>query len=253
MDLYPAIDIRDGGAVRLTQGDFDRQTDYGDPVALAKTFAAGGAPWLHVVDLDAARSGQPTNRAVVLAIASAVDIPVETGGGVRSEADVAELLEGGVSRVILGTAILDHPDLVRRSASRFPGQVAIGLDYRLGPDGRADVAVRGWEEGTGRTVVDVLGELGDLDLAAVIVTAIERDGTLSGPDLDGLVGVIGATSLPVIASGGVGSAADLAELARILVHVEGQGRQLAGAITGKALVDGRMTVEEAVAACAQSG
>jgi phosphoribosylformimino-5-aminoimidazole carboxamide ribotide isomerase len=165
---------------------------------------------------------------------------------------VAELLEGGASRVILGTAILDHPDLVRRSASRFPGQVAIGLDYRLGPDGRADVAVRGWEEGTGRTVVEVLDELRDVDLAAVIVTAIERDGTLSGPDLDGLVGVLGATSLPVIASGGVGSAADLAELARISLDVKGQARRLAGAITGKALVDGRMTVEEAVAACAQS-
>jgi phosphoribosylformimino-5-aminoimidazole carboxamide ribotide isomerase len=252
MDLYPAIDIRAGGAVRLTQGDFDRQTDYGDPVALAKTFAAGGAPWLHVVDLDAARSGQPTNRALVLAIAGAVDIPVETGGGVRSEADVTELLEGGVSRVILGTAILDQPDLVRRSASRFPGQVAIGLDYRMGPDGRADIAVRGWEEGSGRTVVEVLDELGDLPLAAVIVTAIERDGTLSGPDLDGLVGVLGATRLPVIASGGVGSAADLVALAQVSVDVGGEARRLAGAITGKALVDGRMTVEEAVAACALS-
>jgi phosphoribosylformimino-5-aminoimidazole carboxamide ribotide isomerase len=252
MDLYPAIDIRDGGAVRLTQGDFDRQTDYGDPVALAKTFAAGGAPWLHVVDLDAARSGQPTNRALVLAIAGAVDIPVETGGGVRSQADVTELLEGGVSRVILGTAILDQPDLVRRSASRFPGQVAIGLDYRMGPDGRADIAVRGWEEGSGRTVVEVLDELGDLSLAAVIVTAIERDGTLRGPDVDGLVGVLGATRLPVIASGGVGSAADLAALAQVSVNVGEEDRRLAGAITGKALVDGRMTVEEAVAACALS-
>jgi phosphoribosylformimino-5-aminoimidazole carboxamide ribotide isomerase len=205
-----------------------------------------------VVDLDAARSGQPTNRALVLAIAGTVDIPVETGGGVRSEADVTELLEGGVSRVILGTAILDRPDLVRRSASRFPGQVAIGLDYRMGPDGRADIAVRGWEEGSGRTVVEVLDELGDLPLAAVIVTAIERDGTLSGPDLDGLVGVLGATRLPVIASGGVGSAADLVALAQVSVDVGGEARRLAGAITGKALVDGRMTVEEAVAACALS-
>jgi phosphoribosylformimino-5-aminoimidazole carboxamide ribotide isomerase len=253
MDLYPAIDIRDGGAVRLTQGDFGRQTDYGDPVTLAKTFADGGAPWLHVVDLDAARSGLPTNRATVLAIAGAVDVPVETGGGVRSEADVTELLEGGVSRVILGTAILDQPDLVRRSASRFPGRVAVGLDYRLGPDGRADVAVRGWEEGSGRTVVDVLDELEDVPLAAIIVTAIERDGTLTGPDLDGLVSVLGATRLPVIASGGVGSPADLAALAQLSVDVAGEVRLLAGAITGKALVDGRMTVEEAVAACALSG
>lgn len=253
MDLYPAIDIRDGGAVRLTQGDFDRQTDYGDPIALARTFAAGGAPWLHVVDLDAARSGKPANRGAVLAIAGAVDIPVETGGGVRSEADVTELLEGGVARVILGTAVLDHPDLVRRAATRFPGRVAIGLDYRLGPDGRADIAVRGWEEGSGRTVVEVLEELSDVDLAAVIVTAIERDGTLRGPDLDGLGSVLAATALPVIASGGVGSATDLAALARISVDVADETRRLAGAITGKALVDGRMTVGEAVAACALSG
>ncbi len=252
MDLYPAIDIRDGGAVRLTQGDFDRQTAYGDPVDLARSFAAAGAPWLHVVDLDAARSGQPTNRAVVLAIARAVGIPVETGGGIRSEADVTELLRGGVARVILGTAILDDPDLVRRSASLFPGQVAVGLDYRLGPDGRADIAVRGWEEGSGRTVVEVLDDLEDVALAAVIVTAIERDGTLGGPDLDGLAVVLAATGLPVIASGGVGSAADLATLARISVDVDGCARRLAGAITGKALVDGRMTVEEAMAACAPS-
>jgi phosphoribosylformimino-5-aminoimidazole carboxamide ribotide isomerase len=251
MDLYPAIDIRDGGAVRLTQGDFDRQTDYGDPVALAKTFAAGGAPWLHVVDLDAARSGFPTNRGTVLAIADAVDLPVETGGGVRSEADVSELLEGGVARVILGTAILDDPDLVRRAATRFPGRVAIGLDYRLGPDGRAEIAVRGWEVGSGRTVVEVLDELSDVDLAAVIVTAIERDGTLRGPDLVGLTAVLAATALPVIASGGVGSTDDLAALAQMSVDAEGQVRRLTGAITGKALVDGRMTVEEAIAACAQ--
>ncbi|HEX4218992.1 MAG TPA: 1-(5-phosphoribosyl)-5-[(5-phosphoribosylamino)methylideneamino] imidazole-4-carboxamide isomerase [Acidimicrobiales bacterium] len=253
MDLYPAIDIRDGGAVRLTQGDFNRQTDYGDPVALAKAFAERGAPWLHVVDLDAARSGLPTNRATVLAIAGAVDIPVETGGGVRSEADVTELLQGGVTRVILGTAILDQPDLVRRSASRFPGQVAVGLDYRLGPDGRADVAVRGWEEESGRSVVEVLEELDGVPLAAVIVTAIERDGTLRGPDLEGLISVLGATRLPVIASGGVGSAADLAALARVSIDAAGEVRRLAGAITGKALVDGRMTVEEAIAACAPSG
>ena len=152
MDLYPAIDIRDGGAVRLTQGDFDRQSDYGDPVALARRFAAAGAPWLHVVDLDAARSGRPVNRATVLAIAAAVDVPVQTGGGVRSLDDVAELLGGGVARVILGTAALDDPGLVRRATAAFPGRVALGLDYRRTPDGRAEVAVRGWEEGSGRTV-----------------------------------------------------------------------------------------------------
>ncbi len=253
MDLYPAIDIRDGGAVRLTQGDFDRQTEYGDPIELGAAFAGQGAPWLHVVDLDAARSGRPVNRNLVVALAAAVDIPVQTGGGIRTEQDVAELIDGGVTRVILGTAVLDDPDLARRATARFPGRVAIGLDYRTGDDGRPDVAVRGWEQGSGRTVVELLCDLADVALAAVIVTSIERDGTLTGPDLNGLIEVLGATSSPVIASGGIGSTADLEALARLSVVVDGKERRLAGAITGKALVDGRMTVREAIAACATSG
>jgi len=253
MDLYPAIDIRDGGAVRLTQGDFDRQSDYGDPMDLARRFADGGAPLLHVVDLDAARSGRPVNRATVLAIAGAVDVPVQTGGGVRSLDDVAELLGGGLARVILGTAALDDPGLVRRATEAFPGRVALGLDYRRTPDGRAEVAVRGWEEGSGRTVGDLLDDVAGAGLAAVVVTSIERDGMLTGPDLEGLVAVLATTEVPVIASGGVGSAADVVALAALeAVAPDGSPRRLAGAITGKALVDGRMTVEEGVAACARS-
>lgn len=253
MDLYPAIDIRDGGAVRLTQGDFDRQSDYGDPVDLAGRFAAAGAPWLHVVDLDAARSGRPVNRAIVLAIARSVDVPVETGGGVRTLDDVAELLEGGLSRVILGTAALDDPGLVPRAAAAFPGHVALGLDYRRTAEGRSEVAVRGWEHGSGRTVREVLHEVADTGLAAVIVTSIERDGMLTGPDFDGLAAVLGSTEVGVIASGGVGSVGDIAALAALEVEIAGAPpRHLLGAITGKALVDGRMTVEEAVAACAPS-
>jgi len=253
MDLYPAIDIRDGGAVRLIQGDFDRQSDYGDPMDLARRFADGGAPWLHVVDLDAARSGRPVNRVTVLAIAGAVDVPVQTGGGVRSLDDVAELLGGGLARVILGTAALDDPGLVRRATEAFPGRVALGLDYRRTPDGRAEVAVRGWEEGSGRTVGDLLDDVAGAGLAAVVVTSIERDGMLTGPDLEGLVAVLATTEVPVIASGGVGSAADVVALAALeAVAPDGSPRRLAGAITGKALVDGRMTVEEGVAACARS-
>jgi phosphoribosylformimino-5-aminoimidazole carboxamide ribotide isomerase len=254
MDLYPAIDIRDGGAVRLTQGDFDRQSDYGDPLALAARFVASGARWLHVVDLDAARSGTPVNRAKVLAIARAAGVPVETGGGVRTLADVAELLGGGVSRVVLGTAALEDPGLVRRATAAHPGRIALGLDYRTTGDGRAEVAVRGWEQGTGRTVGEVLAEVADAGLSAVVVTAIERDGTLAGPDVDGLRTVLAATGIPVIASGGVGSVADVEELAGLMVDDNGSGpRRLAGAISGKALVDGRMTVEEGVAACARFG
>jgi phosphoribosylformimino-5-aminoimidazole carboxamide ribotide isomerase len=252
MDLYPAIDIRDGGAVRLTQGDFDRQSDYGDPVALAGRFASGGAPWLHVVDLDAARSGLPVNRGVVLAIARAVDVPVETGGGVRTVDDVAELLEGGIERVILGTAALDDPNLVRQVTNAYPGQVALGLDYRHMIDGRAEVAIRGWQEGSGRTVGDLLDEVAGAGLAAVIVTSIERDGMLTGPDLDGLAAVLDSTDVPVIASGGVGSVAHIEALGALEVAVDGGlPRRLLGVITGKALVDGRMTVEEGMAACAR--
>jgi len=253
MDLYPAIDIRDGAAVRLTQGDFDRQSDYGDPVALAGRFVAAGAPWLHVVDLDAARTGVPVNRATVLAIARAAGVPVETGGGVRTLADVAELLDGGLARVILGTAALDDPGLVRAATATHPGRVALGLDYRITEDGRAEVAVRGWEHGSGRTVGELLEEVAGAGLAAVIVTSIERDGMLTGPDLDGLRAVLASTDVPVIASGGVGSVADIEALAALVVVVGGEERRLTGAITGKALVDGRMTVAEGVAACARFG
>ena len=272
MELYPAVDIRDGTAVRLTQGDFDRQSEYGDPATLAGRFVDAGARWLHIVDLDAARAGRPVNRSTVLAIARSVDASVEAGGGVRTEADVEELLEGGVARVVLGTVVLDDMALVHMLAARFAGRVAVGIDYRLGADGRSEVAVRGWEQGSGRTVQEVLGELAGSDVVAVIVTAIARDGTLEGPDESGLGEVLGATAIPVIASGGVGSAADLRALASMQIEVpaasdpggsagggsggDGQARQvrrLAGAITGRALVDGRMTVEEGLAACALSG
>ncbi len=256
MDLYPAIDLRDGGAVRLTQGDFDRQSDYGDPIELAKRYVAGGARWVHVVDLDAARTGRPVNRSTVLAIAAALDVPVQSGGGVRTEADVRELLGGGVRRVVLGTVALDDPDLARRLSAEYPGRVALGIDYRM-EDGRTEVAVRGWKEGSGRSVADVLGDLAGAGMAAVIVTAIDRDGMLNGPDLDGLRQVLAATDRPVIASGGVATVADLEELARLEVP-GGSGadiavRRLAGVISGKALVEERMTVEEGVDACARFG
>jgi phosphoribosylformimino-5-aminoimidazole carboxamide ribotide isomerase len=259
MDLYPAIDIRGGGAVRLTQGDFDRETAYGDPVDLARRFAQAGAPWLHVVDLDAARHGTPVNRPLVLAIAAAVDIPVQAGGGVRTKDDVDELLAGGVRRVVLGTTALEDPGLTRVLGAGHPGRGAVGIDYRRRADGRTEVAVRGWEEHSGRAVADVLDELTTAGLAAIVVTAIDRDGTLTGPDIDGLGEVLGATGLPVIASGGVGSVSDIEALAGLAVPVGGTGpdgpvvRRLSGAITGRALVDGRLSVEEGVAACAPSG
>jgi phosphoribosylformimino-5-aminoimidazole carboxamide ribotide isomerase len=238
MELYPAIDLRDGRAVRLYQGDYDRETVYhDDPVAQALAFAADGARWIHVVDLDAARSGRPVNRDVIGAICRAVDVPVQTGGGIRDEDSAAELFAAGVTRVVVGTAALEQPAFVRRLASTMP--VAVGLDAR----GR-EVAVRGWEKGSGRDLLDVAREFADAGVEALIVTEIGRDGTLSGPDLEGLAQVLDASELPVIASGGVGSLDDL----RALDGLRSSERRLAGAIVGRALYEGEFTLPEALAA-----
>jgi phosphoribosylformimino-5-aminoimidazole carboxamide ribotide isomerase len=238
LDLYPAIDLLDGRCVRLYQGDYGRETVYGDdPVAQARAFAAAGAPWIHVVDLDAARTGDPRNRELVAAIAAAVDVPVQTGGGVRDDDAADALLSNGVRRVVVGTAALDAPDWVRRLADRYPGRVAVGLDAR----GR-DVAVRGWVEGSGRDLVEVARGFDDAGVAALVVTEIGRDGTLEGPALDQLSAVLAATRLDLVASGGVGSLDDLRSLAALDVD----GRRLAGAIVGRALYEGAFLLSDAV-------
>jgi len=243
MDLYPAIDLRDGRCVRLYQGDYDRETVYGDdPVAQARAFEAAGAPWIHVVDLDAARTGVPTNRDVVAAIAAGVSVPVQTGGGIRDDAAAEALFDAGVARVVVGTAALEDPAFVRRLAARHP--VTVGLDARGG-----DVAVRGWLEGSGADLLDLAKAFEDAGVAALVVTEISRDGTLEGPDLVGLGEVLAATSIPVIASGGVGTLDDLVALAGL----ESAGRTLSGAIVGRAIYDGQFTVPEAVAACVAPG
>ncbi|HET8618705.1 MAG TPA: 1-(5-phosphoribosyl)-5-[(5-phosphoribosylamino)methylideneamino]imidazole-4-carboxamide isomerase [Acidimicrobiales bacterium] len=238
MDLYPAIDLRGGRCVRLYQGDYGRETVYGDdPVSQAQAFAAAGAPWVHVVDLDAARTGEAVNRPLVAAIAAGVDVPVQAGGGVRDDGAADALLEAGVRRVVVGTAALDDPAWVRRLAARHPGQVAVGLDAR----GR-DLAVRGWVEGSGYDLVDVARRFGDAGLAALVVTEIGRDGTLTGPALDQLADVLAATDLDVVASGGVGSLADL----RALAALEVDGRRPAGVIVGRALYEGAFRLSDAL-------
>ena len=245
MDLYPAIDLRDGRCVRLVQGDYSRQTVYdGNPLAVAKEMEADGAPWIHIVDLDAARTARPENRAAVTAIAGAVSIPIQAGGGLRDEFSAEALLGAGVARIVMGTAAVEDPSMVKRVAARHPGRVALGIDARHG-----EVAVRGWTEASGRGVADLLDRFDGAALGAVVVTDISRDGTLGGPDLEGLATVVAATTLPVIASGGVGTLEDL----RALAGVEWRGRRLAGVIVGKALHEGAFTVEEAMAACAPSG
>ncbi len=231
-DLYPSIDLRSGRVVRLHQGDFDRETVYGnDPIAVARSFEAAGARWIHVVDLDAARR-DGSNRELVIAIAAAVDVPVQTGGGVRD----GSLLDEGVEHVVVGSAAVEDPDLVRSMAERWPKRIAAGLDHWDG-----EVRVRGWEQGSGRQLLDVAAGLALPGVAAFVVTDISRDATLSGPDLDFLRTLQASTSVPVIASGGVGTLDDLAALRSVGV---------AGAIVGKALYEGRFTVEEALLACA---
>jgi phosphoribosylformimino-5-aminoimidazole carboxamide ribotide isomerase len=238
--LYPAIDLRDGRCVRLRQGDFAAETIYDDdPIAVARRFEAAGAEWIHVVDLDAARTGERVNLAVVEAICAAVACRVQASGGVRSAEAAGALLRAGAARVVVGTAAVERPALVDELGVLHPGQVAVGLDAR----GRA-VAVQGWTEVTGADVVDLAGRFDGAGIGALVVTAIERDGTLEGPDVALLEAVLGATAVPVIASGGVGALGDLERLAAVRVD----GRGLAGAIVGRALYEGRFDIEQARAA-----
>ncbi len=240
VELYPAIDLRAGRCVRLHQGDFDAETVYDDdPVAVARAFADAGAPWIHVVDLDAARTGEPANLAVVARIVEEVDCKVECGGGVRSEAAADALLSAGATRVIVGTAAVEHPELVDALCARHPGQVAVGLDAR----GR-EVAVRGWVEGSGTDLLALASRFESSGVAALVVTEIGRDGTMAGPDVDQLGAVLGASGIPVIASGGVGTVDDLVTLAGL----QAGGRRLAGVIAGRAIYEGRFTVAEGIAA-----
>lgn len=242
MILYPAIDLRAGRAVRLEQGDFARETVYDDdPVGVAQAFEEAGAEWIHVVDLDGARTGEPGNPAVVSAIAAAVRCRVQVGGGVRSVAAATTLLDAGAARVVVGTAAVEQPELVHELGASHPGQIAVGLDAR----GR-EVAVRGWVEGSGADLLDLAARFEDAGIAALVVTEIGRDGMLVGPDLVQLADVLAGTTLPVIASGGVGSLTDVAALGALVARE----RRLAGAIVGKALYEGRFTLAEALAAAA---
>lgn len=237
MILYPAIDLRGGRCVRLRQGDYGAETVYGDdPVAQALAFAAAGATWVHVVDLDAARTGDPVNRPVIAAIAAAlgdVGVLVQTGGGIRSVADARQLAAAGVERAVLGTAAVEDAGLVDAAADHL--RVAVGLDVR----GR-EVAVRGWTEGAGE-LDDVLAGFDGRPVDALVVTQIAVDGTGDGPDVELYRGLVAAGHAAVVASGGVGSLEHLRAL--LPVGVE-------GVIVGRALYEGAFTVEEALAACA---
>jgi len=251
MQLWPAIDIRAGKCVRLLRGQFSAETVYGDPLEQARAFVSAGASRLHVVDLDAARQGGSPNRRLVRRIAAAAGVPVQAGGGVRDEDAAAALLDAGVGRVVVGTVAVEQPEVLARMATRWPGRVLVGLDHRAaaGPGGglRREVAVRGWVDSGGPELETVLRRLEDLPLGGVVVTDIDRDGTGAGPDLEGLAQVLAVTGLPVLASGGIGGTSDLVALAGL----EGGAHRLAGAIVGRALLSGALSISEAVAACEQ--
>jgi phosphoribosylformimino-5-aminoimidazole carboxamide ribotide isomerase len=227
--------------VRLLRGDFAAETVYdADPVAVARDFEAQGARWIHVVDLDAARTGVPGNLSAIEGICAAVSCSVQCGGGVRSVEAAGELFGAGVDRVIVGTAAVENPELVDVLCQLHPGHVGVGLDAH-----GHEVAVRGWVAGSGRKLNDLAQRFAQSGISALVVTEIDRDGTLAGPDLDQLGSVLAITGTPLIASGGVGTIEDLHALAALEVG----DRRLTGAIAGRALYERRFTVAEGIQAC----
>lgn len=237
MILFPAIDLKDGLAVRLEQGDMARATIFNrDPAEQARLFEETGFQYLHLVDLDGAFAGRPVNAAAVERILELVSIPVQLGGGIRDIATIEGWLEKGVTRVIIGTAAVRNPELVKSAAKRFPGRVAVGLDARGGR-----VAVEGWAEVSDLPALELAKRFEDAGVAAIVYTDVARDGMLTGLDLDGTIALADAVSMPVIASGGLASMTDIEKL------LEPGAHKLAGAIAGRALYDGRLDARKALA------
>jgi phosphoribosylformimino-5-aminoimidazole carboxamide ribotide isomerase len=234
--LFPAIDLKNGEAVRLEQGDMARATIFHrDPAEQARTFAAQGFEYLHIVDLDGAFAGRPMNAGAVERILAAVKIPVQLGGGIRDRATIEAWLGKGVARVIIGTAAVRDPALVTAAAKTFPGRVAVGLDAR---DGK--VAVEGWAKTSELSALEIGRRFEDAGVAAIVYTDIARDGMLKGLNLDATIALADALSIPVIASGGLASLDDVRAL------LAAQAQKLAGAIVGRALYDGRLDAAEAL-------
>jgi phosphoribosylformimino-5-aminoimidazole carboxamide ribotide isomerase len=233
--LFPAIDIRGGKAVRLVQGDYDQETKYDDdPVVAARRWVDGGARWLHVVDLDGARAGEPVNLEHVRRIVAAVSVPVQLGGGLRDSKKVEEAISSGAERVVLGTAAVRNPDMAEAIAAVHGDRVVASVDSRSGK-----VAAEGWTKGTDLDTTEVIGELASRGLRRFLYTPVEFDGLMEGPDLESLREVAAATDGDVIYSGGVGSVDDLRALAGLgLDNVE-------GVIVGRALYEQRFTIAEA--------
>ncbi len=235
--LFPAIDLKGGQCVRLEQGDMARATVFSlEPAAQARSFAAQGFEYLHVVDLDGAFAGQPMNAHAVEAMLKAVTMPLQLGGGIRDLKTVEAWLDKGVARVIIGTAAVRDPDLVKNAARKFPGRVAVGLDAR---DGK--VAVQGWAETSEVTALEIAARFEDAGVAAIIFTDIARDGLLKGLNLEATLALADRISIPVIASGGLASIEDVKAM------LSPRAKKLAGAIAGRALYDGRLDPTAALA------
>lgn len=240
MILFPAIDLKDGRCVRLVHGDLERETVFNDdPAAQARAWADAGFEWIHVVDLNGAVEGRPVNGAAVEAIVDAVDIPVQLGGGIRDRAGIDRWLGAGITRVILGTVALTDPELVKGACRDHPGRIAVGIDARGGR-----VATDGWLKTSDTRAVDLARAFEDAGVAAIIYTDIDRDGALTGPNIEATSALAESVSTPVIASGGVASLDDL----RALKAVEGSG--VVGVISGRALYDGRIDPAAALAVLA---
>jgi phosphoribosylformimino-5-aminoimidazole carboxamide ribotide isomerase len=230
--IYPAIDLRDGQCVRLRQGDYAQETVFGaDPVAMARRWVEQGAEWLHLVDLDGAMAGKPANGASIQAIVASAGVPCQVGGGLRTESDVALALEWGAARVIIGTGALRSPAWFNDLCERWPGRVVLGVDAR---DGR--VATEGWLKGSEISALDLAKRCASAPLAGIVYTDISRDGMLQGANVEAMGAMAAAVPVPVIASGGVTTLADIRLLA---------ARKLAGCIVGRALYEGRITLQEA--------
>ena len=234
MILYPAIDLKDGQAVRLVHGDMEQSTVFNDdPAAQAMEFVNAGCEWLHLVDLNGAFAGEPVNAAPVEAILKTCKVPTQLGGGIRDMATIEAWLDKGLSRVILGTVAVENPDLVREAVRAFPNQVAVGIDARNGR-----VATKGWAEETDVMVTDLAKSFEDVGVAAIIYTDIMRDGAMGGPNVEATEALARAVSIPVIASGGVSSLDDLKALKATNI--------ISGAISGRALYDGAIDLSEAL-------
>ena len=236
MILFPAIDLKDGACVRLVRGDMDQATTFNDdPAAQARDFAEAGFEWIHIVDLNGAFAGAPVNSEAVAAIISAVDLPVQLGGGIRDMDTIEYWLNAGVRRVILGTAAIKDPDLVRAACDRFPGRIVVGIDARGGR-----VAIEGWAETSDTRALDLAMRFENDGVAAIVYTDIDRDGAMQGVNVEATVDLAFALTTPVIASGGVRGIADLTELqAQEHAGIE-------GVISGRAIYDGRLDAAEAL-------